>query len=483
MSVLIGSFLVEEQSACEVIDQLKTENRNIHKLTPNEIRAAFSLAGIFSLRMLGLFLILPVFAIYAEQLAGVTPLLIGVAIGAYGLTQAIFQVPFGMLSDRIGRKPVIISGLLVFAAGSAVAASSDTIWGVVLGRALQGSGAIAAAVMALAADLTREQNRTKAMAVIGMSIGLAFAVSLVLGPLLNKWIGVQGIFWLTAILALLGVLVTLFLVPDPLKTVSHRDAGAVSDQFARVLRDGDLVRLDLGILLLHMMLTAVFIAVPLTLRDVIGISVDHHWMIYLPVVLLAIIFMVPFVVIAEKRRKIKPIFLLAILSIAIAQLCFILLKGSMLGFGFGLLLFFTAFNLLEATLPSLISKTAPAESKGTAMGIYSTSQFLGAFLGGLAGGWVYSQFGLEGVFLFGSATALVWLVIASGMSKPSYLSAYLIQVGVMDQEKAALLQAELQQIEGVGEVVVMADEGVAYLKVDTQYVDFGILDEFSVAET
>jgi len=473
----------EVQSVCEVIEQLKTEKKNIHKLTRTEIRAAFSLAGIFSLRMLGLFLILPVFAIYAEELVDVTPLLIGVAIGAYGLTQALFQIPFGMLSDRIGRKPVIVGGLLIFAAGSVVAATADTIWGVVFGRALQGSGAIAAAVMALAADLTREQNRTKAMAVIGMSIGLAFAVSLVLGPLLNRWIGVPGIFWLTGLFALLGILVTLYLVPTPVKTVSHRDAGAVSGQFSRVLQDGDLVRLDVGILLLHMMLTAVFIAVPLTLRDVTGLSVDQHWLVYLPVVLLSMALMVPFVVIAEKRRKMKPVFLMAILTIAVAQLGFVLLQDSLLGFGFALLLFFAAFNLLEATLPSLISKTAPAESKGTAMGVYSTSQFLGAFIGGLAGGWAYTKHGLDGVFFFGAIMAALWFFVAIGMKKPSYLSNYLINVGVMSKADASLLETELRGAPGVGEVVVVADEGVAYLKVDTQYVDFAILDEFSRAET
>jgi MFS family permease len=239
----------------------------------------------------------------------------------------------------------------------------------------------------------------------------------------------------------------------------------------------------LGIMLLHMMLTAVFIAVPLTLRDVTGVSVDLHWMVYLPVVVLAMLLMIPFVVIAEKRRKMKPVFLMAILTIVLAQFGFILLQGSLIGFCFALLLFFAAFNLLEATLPSLISKTAPAESKGTAMGIYSTSQFLGAFIGGVAGGAVYAQFSLEGVFLFGAVIALVWFTIASGMSKPSYLSSYLIHVGVKKPDEAESLQAKLQNIPGVGEAVVMADEGVAYLKVDTHCVDFGILDEFSVAET
>jgi len=246
-------------------------------MTPTEQRAAFSLAGIYSLRMLGLFLILPVFALYAVDLEGVTPMLIGVAIGAYGLTQALLQIPFGMLSDRIGRKPVIVGGLIIFAIGSVVAALSDSIYGVIAGRALQGSGAIAAAVMALAADLTREEQRTKIMAMIGMSIGASFTLALVLGPIFNEWIGVSGIFWMTAVLALVGVYVALYLVPQPKKCQRHRDAEPVAGQFARVLSNPSLLRLDYGILTLHITITSVFLVMPLVLRDNLGIESASHW--------------------------------------------------------------------------------------------------------------------------------------------------------------------------------------------------------------
>ncbi|MET0103086.1 MAG: MFS transporter [Sedimenticola sp.] len=460
---------------------MKSDKKNKQGgMSPVESRAAFSLAGIFSLRMLGLFMILPVFALYAEQLQGVTPVLVGVAIGVYGLTQAILQIPFGMLSDRIGRKPVIIGGLLIFALGSVVAAMADSIWGVIFGRALQGSGAIAAAVMALAADLTREQNRLRVMAVIGMSIGFAFALSLVMGPILNAVIGVPGIFWLTSVLALAGIFIVVKLVPDPSESHFHRDTEPVPGMFGQVLRNANLLRLDIGIFILHMILTATFIAMPLALRDAAGLAGESHWMVYLPVLLLAMVLMVPFVVIAEKRRKMKGVFLGSVAAIVLAQLGFAGLHQSVFGIGIALLLYFTAFNVLEATLPSLIAKMAPAESKGTAMGVYSTSQFIGAFLGGLIGGWVYTHFQLQGVFLFGAAATLVWLLVAAGMKKPDYFSSYLVKVGEMDEAQAWELQAELQAMEGVGEVSVVGHEGMAYMKVDPQVVDYEALEKFSV---
>ncbi len=448
-------------------------------MNSQESRTAFSLAGIYSLRMLGLFLILPVFALYAEHLQGVTPMLVGLAIGAYGLTQAMLQIPFGMLSDRIGRKPVILGGLLIFAVGSVVAATSDSIWGVIMGRALQGSGAIAAAVMALAADLSREEHRTKMMAVIGMSIGLAFVLALILGPVLNGVIGVPGIFWLTALLALAGMAIVVFFVPTPESTQVHCDAEAVPAQFGLVLSNPNLLRLDLGIFVLHLIITSVFLAVPLALRDIIGVGSGSHWMIYLPVLVVSILFMVPFIVVAEKRNKMKPVFIGAVLTLVLAQSGLYLWHASLSGLVFSLVLFFTAFNLLESILPSIVSKVAPVTGKGTALGVYSTSQFAGAFVGGVTGGWIHGEFGLAGVFLFGASAALVWLVVASGMARPANLTNHIVRVGQMDEAQAWALQEELAKITGVAEVAVVAAEGIAYLKVDKTLTDFTELDAFS----
>ncbi|HIP53299.1 MAG TPA: MFS transporter, partial [Chromatiales bacterium] len=412
--------------------------------------------------MLGLFLILPVFALYAEHLQGTTPVLIGVAIGIYGLTQAFLQIPFGMLSDRIGRRPVIIGGLLVFALGSVVAASADTIWGVVAGRALQGSGAIAAAIMALAADLTRESRRTRAMAVIGMSIGMAFAVALVLGPVLDHWVGVPGIFWITAALALGGVLVVVFVVPTPVHSSFHQDAEPVPGQFGRVLRNLDLLRIDWGIFTLHMVLTSVFLAFPLLLRD-LGLETVNHWKVYLPVLVLAIAVMVPFVIIAETRHKMKQVFIGGIAVLTVAQLGFFFFTANLVGLVVALFLFFTAFNLLEATLPSIVSKVAPVDAKGTAMGVYSSSQFVGTFLGGLLGGWVQQQFGTAEVFLFALIMLLFWLATAWGMTPPRQLSTRLLPVGEVIDEKKGDVANRVAAVAGVEEVIIVQSEGVAYL--------------------
>lgn len=459
---------------------MKAADLTSESMNASERQAAVWLASVFSLRMLGLFMILPVFALYAEQLRGNTPALAGLAIGAYGFSQAIFQIPFGFLSDRYGRKRIIYLGLVIFALGSIVAALADSIWGVILGRILQGGGAVSAAAMALAADLTREEHRIKVMAFIGITIGLSFAVSMILGPILNGWIGVPGIFWLTGLLALLGIAVVRFRVPDPVASRIHRDAEPVASQFGRVLRDGQLLRLNFGIFTLHLLLTATFVAVPLALRDG-GLASDQQWRVYLPALVLSIIAMAPFVIIAEKYRRLKPVFLGAILTLALTELGLLTRHETMLETGMLLLAFFTAFNLLEATLPSLIAKMAPPDAKGTAMGVYSSSQFLGAFAGGALGGILHGQFGLQSVFAFAALGALVWLLAAWTMKNPRYLSSRLLNVGTCDETDARHLALQLTQVPGVAEAVVIAAEGVAYLKVDRHTLDETALQELAVA--
>ncbi len=448
-------------------------------LNAEERRSAYALSGIFSLRMLGLFLILPVFALYAEGLPEHTPMLVGLAIGIYGLTQALLQIPFGMLSDRVGRKPVIVGGLLLFALGSVVAASAETIHGIILGRALQGSGAIAAVIMALAADLSREQRRLRMMAIIGISIGMAFAVALVMGPILNAWIGVPGIFWLTAGLAFVGIGIVLFVVPTPRESHRHRDAEAVPGQFGKVLSNKELLRLDLGILTLHMCLTSVFLAYPLALRD-LGLPSESHWHVYLPVMLVSMVLMVPFIIIAESKHQMRRVFLGGIATLGASVLLMYRFDHAMIALVAALGLFFSAFNLLEATLPSLIAKVAPGQYKGTAMGVYSSSQFTGAFLGGALGGWFHTHYGNPGVYLMCAGMILVWLLIAWGMSDPNYLSNYLLPVGVLDEQEIPGLTSRLMAIEGVSEAVIIPDDGVAYLKVDLSVVDQDALDGYAV---
>jgi MFS family permease len=449
-------------------------------MSRKEVRSAASMAGIYALRMLGLFMILPVFALYAEELDGATPALAGLAIGIYGLTQALLQIPFGLASDRIGRKPVIIFGLLIFAVGSVVAATADSMIMVIVGRALQGAGAIAAAVMALTADLIREEHRVKAMAIIGMSIGVAFALAMVLGPLLNSWIGVPGIFWLTAALAIGGVGVVVLIVPNPVVSRLRRDTETVPADFSSVLRDAQLLRLDVGIFSLHLILTASFVVLPLALRDVSGLAADQHWKLYLPALVLSLPMAIPFILQAEKHRRMKQVFVGAILVIVLMQAALSQFHADAVVIGLLLFVFYTAFNLLEAILPSLIAKMAPPDRKGTAMGVYSSSQFFGAFVGGAVGGWVHGQFGLGAVFLLCSAVALTWLVFAGTMRNPRYLGTRLLRVGPQDHSSAQQLALRITAVRGVAEVVVIPEDEVAYLKIDQHALDEEALAAFAV---
>jgi predicted MFS family arabinose efflux permease len=441
-------------------------------MNPRERRASLSLAAIYMLRMLGFFMILPVFALYAQdELVGSTALLVGVALGIYGLTQAALQVPFGLLSDRIGRKPVIAFGLLIFAAGSVVAAMSDHIVGVILGRSLQGAGAIAAALMALTADLTREQHRTKAMAVIGMSIGLSFALSLLLAPLLDHWLGVRGIFWLTAGLALTGLLVLFLLVPTPERSSVHRDAELVPALFSSVIRDPQLLRLDAGIFVLHMLITATFLVVPQLLQDVLGLPVASHWQVYLAVLVLSVAGMVPAIIIGEKKQQVRGFFLAAVslLVVSLTALALFHEHGPVLLVMF--YLFFLGFNYLEATLPSLVSRLAPADRKGTALGVYSSSQFMGSFVGGALGGWIMGHFGSRGIFSLMALMAAIWLVLAWGMQNPRSVSNLIINIPAINGGQADALRQAVAQVPGVAEVAVHPEEQKAYLKVEKKRLD------------
>ncbi len=391
------------------------------KMSPQELRGTVTLALIFFLRMLGLFLILPVFSLYALKIDAATPILVGAALGIYGLTQALFQIPFGMLSDKYGRKPMITLGLILFIIGSLVAGYADDIYLLLIGRALQGAGAIASTVMALAADLTSKEQRTKAMTLIGISVGIAFAAAFILGPILSTYIGLSGLFYVTAILAVVAIAVLYLFVPDT-KIEMHDDTGMNLNELKTVLGDKVLQGFDFGIFSLHMILMANFIVIPIILLETIGIQSALHWQVYLPVMLLSIFIMAPFVLMADRKQLGSLFYVYAIGLLLLSQIGFAISTDTFWNVLLQMVLFFTAFNFLEASLPSLISKAANPKRKGTALGVYSTSQFLGAFIGALSGGYLYGRFGHSGVFIFGAVTAFIWFILAAKLLKYSKFS-------------------------------------------------------------
>jgi MFS family permease len=435
-----------------------------------ELRAVGSLAAVFSVRLLGLFMIYPVFADYARQLSGATPFKIGLALGIYGLSQGLLQIPFGLLSDRVGRKPMIILGLVLFGAGSAVAALATTIDGVIAGRILQGGGAIGSVILALVADLTREDNRTQAMAVVGVSIGGAFMFALIAGPVLAGLIGVPGIFWAMVGLALVGIGITGFVVPKPLALAVHRDTETVPSLLKSIAAEPELRRLDFGVFALHAMLTASFLRVPALLRSSLGIDSHHQWVIYLPVLLVSVAVMVPAIIVAEKYRRMKTVFVVSVAALAVSQ-CLFLAGAGAFHVVAAVTVFFAAFNVMEATLPSLVTKTAPPAAKGTAAGIFSTSQFLGIFVGGVVGGSIQQTLGGNAVFLGSLGLSIVWLLVAATMKQPSYLTSRLIRISEGRSFDPAALAAGLRRVPGVAEAVVISEERLAYLKVDSRTYD------------
>lgn len=434
-------------------------------MTPLERRVTASLAAVFAMRMLGLFVVLPVFAIYGHALEGSTPLLIGLAIGAYGLFQGLLQIPFGMLSDRFGRKPMILLGLLLFAAGGLVASASTTIWGVIIGRAIQGCGAVSGVVMALQTDLTREAHRTRAMAVIGATVGLSFGIAMVLGPLIASLAGLSGLFLFTSLMAVISLVLVFGLVPTPVaaaaSTLSQR---RLLPALWRVLRHQGLFRLDLGVFLLHMVMVAVFVVIPPSLVRYEHLPVSSHWEIYLPVILVSLLFMAPLMMVAERRGRLREALMLAGLGLAAALVLLAFMHRSLAGVIAGLLLYFTAFNLLEALMPSLVGRLSPPGSRGAAMGVYSSGQFFGAFAGGLVGGGLSTWLSPEYVLLVCAGLIGLWVILAAGLRLRTRRHDLVLELPA-GQDPHRLVVLLLAQ-DGVLEATVVPEDGVVYVTVD-----------------
>ena len=441
------------------------------RLTPLEVRAGLSLASLFALRMLGLFLILPVFAVHAVHLSGGDDaFMVGLALGAYGLTQGFLQVPFGMASDRWGRKPVIVFGLVLFAIGSFVAAMAGSIEIAILGRCIQGAGAISAAVVAFAADLTREQHRTKIMALIGASIGLTFALSLMLAPALYRSIGMDGMFILIGVLALAAIVVVLKVVPA-------EPVGAVGDMVARgdpnrrvdgaslgsVLKNVELLRLNFGIFVLHAVQMAMFVVVPVALVNSGHLPVESHWKVYLPVVLASFALMMPPIILAERHGRMKLMFVSSVALLLAVQAGFAIWLDHLTVIVALLAAFFLAFNILEASLPSLVTRIAPPSARGTAIGVYNTTQALGLFAGGAIGGLIVRESGGTAVFVFGFVLVALWLVVAARMKVPGRVTSRTFKLGPV--QDAAALREQLVRVRGVRDAVVMPEQGIAVLTV------------------
>ena len=428
-----------------------------------EKRAILGVGGIFALRMIGLFMIVPVFSVYGDNYAHATPFLIGLAVGIYGLGQAIFQIPMSLAADKFPRKPIIFLGLVLFALGGIIAANATDIYEVIIGRALAGSGAVSAVLMALLADVTREEMRTKAMATMGLTIATSIMLAFAFGPLLVGSLGISGLFWLTSGFAILAMLL-LFFVPTPLRVLKHNlDNKSIGQQLATVLKIGDLNRLHIGIFALHLTMTAIFVILPHQLNEVMGLSVRQQGLVYLPLLFIGFAVAIPFIIIAEKKRKMRQVFLAAIALMTVALV--LLALGGQVGVGIilGLLLYFMGFNLLEATIPSWISKRAPVANKATAMGLNSSSQFFGAFVGGAMGGLLLSQPNLLAWGILAIIMGISLLLIIP-IADPPYLSSTTVtipkNINIQDWSRQVLA------VDGVDELVVMAKEQVAYLKLD-----------------
>lgn len=429
-----------------------------------EVRAALTLAVVYVLRMLGLFMVMPVLAVAATKYSDYSVMLVGVAIGGYGLTQAALQIPMGMLSDKWGRKPVILLGLSVFAAGSIMAAMADSMWWLIAGRILQGAGAIAGAIMALAADVTREQQRAKVMAIIGIAIGFSFYIAVVLGPLIAEAWGLAGVFWVTGILAVCCLPMVKWAVPDTPKQF-NADTLPRLEQVWQLFTSRDLWRLNVSVMLLHMMITLLFVQVPSTLVAV-GVPLDNHWTLYLPVLVISVL-LLAMMMRSSRGRTPRVMLLSAVIMLGSAFVVLPSVGHSWWLMALGLLIFFTGFNYLEANFPALLSTIAPAGQKGTAMGIYASFQFFGAFLGGILSGVVTEHLGSESAYYSGSVIAALWCVIVAGIDAGEKLKRVALAVGNNNPGQQQL--EALAALPGVVESVFDPGQGQLYLKVNGEF--------------
>lgn len=438
------------------------------KMTSTEKKGAVSLSAIMALRMIGLFMVLPVFSLYAIQLQGATPSLVGLAIGVYGLSQALFQIPFGTLSDHFGRKPIICFGLIIFALGSLIAGLSHSIFMMIIGRALQGVGAVGSTLLALLADLTREQQRSKAMAIAGISIGCSFSIALLLGPLLTQWFSVNHLFLIAMLFGLLGILILYTAVPTTV-IVHQQSAKPTLKNFLQLFIEPQLLKLNSGIFILHAVFTASFIVIPISLVHFTGFASNKQWQLYLPTLLTALFLTLALLGLAERKQQVKFYFLTGIFLLALAEFLLWLMPNHLWPTLMGLTSFFLGFSILEAFLPSLITRTVPTKQKGSALGIYSCAQFLGIFMGGVLGGFVYSKYSFPGVYFFCIMLTLFWFVLAFSMQSPRY---FMTQIWHLTPQSPALasIHEKLTKIPGVIEVTYIAEENVIYLKTEKETI-------------
>ena len=435
-----------------------------------ERRSVLALAMVYLFRMLGLFLIMPVISVAADGLDGADAALIGAAIGIYGFTQASLQIPMGMMSDKLGRKRVILFGLLLFALGSIICAHADSITTLIIGRAVQGAGAIASTLMALLSDVTKEQNRTKAMAMVGISIGASFMLSLILGPILFQWVGLAGLFYLSFAFSIVGMGLIVWAVPNVTEHTFKRDTTPSLVALKDVLRNGRLRFLNISVFLLHGSLTALFVAIPSLLIHRYGLSLGQHSILYLLVMGAAFVLMLPLVIAAEAKGLMKHVLTIVITIIGLATVAMEWASNVWL-FGVTVCLFFVAFNTLEATLPSVVSKLAPVGYRGTAMGVFSTHQFMGAFVGGAGGGWLLQHTSMTMLFSIIGGIWLLWAFVSAWQPAPKQVTSMAFSVVAQTEDDVQQLTEEIMAIQGVEDMQIFMDEQTAYLKVDKKQLD------------